>query len=292
MGPQHRPVEFGVFGRGPPRFMLKECFMNIRHDFSTARPAGILPPQPGIREIAEALGYSPDWNWSWENYKPMLLALAESYGLRDHLEIGGGRDPVFSEADLARHDIRVTINDISETELALAPAAFSKLCCDIAAPTTVAQVGRERFDFAYCRMVMEHVEDVAQMWRNVHAVLRPGGAALSFFPTLYAPPFVLNELMPERLSRAVLHTFFPDRRDGGENPKFPAHYTLCRGSERVLVPLLREIGFREVEVLPFYGYSYFWKVPGLRQVDAAFTALARARDWRTFTSFAYVIVRK
>ena len=45
-------------------------------------------------------------------------------------------------------------------------------------------------------------------------------------------------------------------------------------------------------MLPFYGYSYFWKVPGLKQVDAAFTRFVRARDWRLFTSFAYILAVK
>lgn len=266
--------------------------MNMHPTFLEARPVVGAAAPPTLRAVADRLGYSPDWTWSWENYKAMVLALSGSHGLRHHLEIGGGRDPLFTPDELRTHGLSVTLNDISERELHLASPAFAKLCCDIAAPDTVARVGRERFDFAYCRMVMEHVPDVAQMWRNVHAVLAPGGVALSFFPTLFAPPFVLNELMPEALSRAVLHALFPDRRDDGDNPKFPAHYNLCRGAEAPLKPLLHEIGFREVTVLPFYGYSYFWKIPVVKQVDAAFTKLARARDWRTFTSFAYVIARK
>ncbi|MEH3145070.1 MAG: methyltransferase domain-containing protein [Methylobacterium frigidaeris] len=266
--------------------------MNIRHDFEASRPVPRPGAPAGLRAVAEDLGYTPDWTWSWDNYKRMILALTRDYDLRHHLEIGGGRDPVFTPAELAGHGIKVTINDLSQRELDLAPAGFATLCCDIAAPDTVEATGRDRFDFAYCRMVMEHVPDVTRMWRNVHDLLRPGGVALSFFPTLFAPPFIANHLMPERLSRTVLQAVFPDRGDDGDNPKFPAHYDLCRGREAVLVPVLRGIGFREVVVLPFYGYSYFWKIPGLRQVDAAFTRLARARDWRTFTSFAYVIVRK
>ncbi len=264
--------------------------MNVHQSFQASGSAHHRAPG-GVRALADRLGYSPDWHWSWANYKAMILAMAQEYGLRDHLEIGGGRDPLFTTAELAEHDFHVTINDIAQAELDLAPPAFAKLCCDIAAPTTVETVGRERFDFAYCRMVMEHIPDVPQMWRNMHAVLTPGGAALSFFPTLFAPPFALNQLMPETLSRAVLHRLFPDRRDHGDNPKFPAHYDRCRGDE-ALVPLLEEIGFREVVVLPFYGYSYFWKIPGLKQLDSAFTRIAQARDWRLFTSFAFVIARK
>ncbi len=260
-------------------------------------PAAFAPPRakgaaPSLEAIANGLGYSADWHWSWDNYKTMILAMAQAYGLERHLEIGGGRDPLFAPAELAAQGFDITVNDISPVELEQLPPGYDTLCCDIAAPGTLDVAGHESFDFAYCRMVMEHVPDVTQMWRNIHGLLKPGGAALSFFPTLYAPPFVANELMPERLSRAVLHTLFPDRRDGGDNPKFPAHYDHCRGSERTLTPLLTEIGFREVLILPFYGYSYFWKIPVLKQVDAAFTRLARARDWRTFTSFAFVVVRK
>lgn len=263
------------------------------HQNITSIEAGSVPLHTrSIRDIADSLGYTSDWNWSWSNYKSMILAMTEAYGLRRHLEIGGGRDPLFSPGELGVHGIDVTLNDLSQKELDLAPAGFSKLCCDIAAPSTLAAIGSNRFDFAYCRMVMEHVEDTARMWRNIHGLLTPGGAALSFFPTLFAPPFVINELMPERLSRAVLHALFPDRRDEGDNPKFPAYYNLCRGDEAAITPLLREIGFRDVVVLPFYGYSYFWKIPVIKQIDAAFTQVARQRDWRTFTSFAYVIARK
>ncbi len=264
--------------------------MNVHHGFSV--PPALRNASPDIRSLVDGLGYTPDWNWSWEGYKPVILALAQAYGLERHLEIGGGRDPLFSAHESAEHGFSVTLNDIAQGELDRAPPGFATLCCDIAAADTLDTVGRETFDFAYCRMVMEHVPDVARMWRNVHGALAPGGVALSFFPTLFAPPFVANELMPERLSRAVLHALFPDRRDDGDNPKFPAHYDRCRGSEAALMPLLTEIGFREVVVLPFYGYSYFWKIPVLKQIDAAFTKLARARDWRTFTSFAYVIARK
>ena len=264
--------------------------MNIHQDFLASSHNA--PPERAIRQIAAELGYSPDWHWSWSNYKSMILAIANEYGLKHHLEIGGGRDPLFTPQEMADNRFDVTINDISDRELALAPPEFAKICCDIASPTTLDTMGREKFDFAYCRMVMEHVPDVAQMWKNVHGLLQPGGVALSFFPTLFAPPFLANQCVPEWLSRAVLHRLFADRRDEGDNPKFPAHYNHCRGSERAIVPLLKDIGFREVVVLPFYGYSYFWKIPVLKQLDAAFTRLARARDWRTFTSFAFVIARK
>lgn len=256
-------------------------------------PAGSRGSTPRTpRAIADSLHYDGDFIWAFDSYKDIVLAVAREYGLKRHFEIGGGRDPLFSPDDLARHDFSVAINDISEHELALAPDGFEKVLCDISAPNAATAIGAGRYDFAYCRMVMEHVRDVPQMWRNVAALLQPGGVALSFFPTLFAPPFVVNRLMPERLTHSALVTLFPERAAHGGDPKFPAFYDHCRSSEQVIAPMLAEAGFSDVTILPFYGYAYFWKIPGLKQIDAAFTRLAREKDWRTFSSFAYVIARK
>ena len=56
--------------------------------------------------------------------------------------------------------------------------------------------------------------------------------------------------------------------------------------------MLRDTGFRKSAWLPFWGYSYFWNFPILKQIDAAFTRLAQERGWRSVSSFAYVIVNK
>lgn len=254
-------------------------------------PAASSPRRP-LAEIVAELGYTSDWNWSWETYKPLVVALSRAWGLRRHLEIGGGRDPLFTPEEAGALGLSVTLNDISAAELGRAPAAFARLCCDVASPDTMRTVAPGVYDFVYSRMVMEHVRDARQLWANQHAMLVRGGVAFAFIPTLYAPPFALNRLVPEALSSAIVRRLFPDRQEEGDNPKFPAHYDHCFGDEAKLAPMLGEIGFRETLVLPFYGYSYFWKIPGLKQLDAAFTRYVRARDLRLFTSFAYVLAVK
>ena len=245
-----------------------------------------------LAELVADLRYSPDWNWAWANYKETIVRLSTEYGLNRHLEVGGGRDPLFSPLEARRLDLDITLNDISAKELALAPPAFRKLHCDIAADDTMRHVETDAYDLVYSRMVMEHVRSARTLWANQHAMLAPGGVALAFFPTLYAPAFALNRAVPERMSSAIVARLFPDRHDDGDNPKFPAFYDNCYGSTEHFEDMLGAIGFRRVLVLPFYGYSYFHRLPGLRQLDAAFTRLVRERDWRTFTSFAYVIAEK
>ncbi|MGJ0506359.1 MAG: class I SAM-dependent methyltransferase [Methylocystis sp.] len=249
-------------------------------------------PDPGTREIITALDYNPDFNWAWDNYKRAIVEIAKRKGLNRHLEIGGGRDPLFLPQEVAAHGFDVALNDISARELSLAPPGYKTVLCDIASPEAPAVLGEGLYDLAYCRMVMEHVPDVARMWENIAHALAPGGVAFAFFPTLYAPPYVLNRLIPETLSRWLVETVFPDRKEEGDNPKFPAYYDCCFSSEEKIVPLLKRAGFSDIVVLPFWGYGYFQKFPLVRRIDAAFTKLARARGWRAVSSFAYVIAVK
>lgn len=251
-------------------------------------------PQRGrdIRAIVAGLDYDPDFNWAWDNYKRVVVEIARQKGLTRHLEIGGGRDPLFLPQEAAAEGFEVTLNDISAHELSLAPREFAAVQCDIASAEAKAVLGAGRYDLAYCRMVMEHLPDVSRMWENVAHALAPGGVAVSFFPTLYAPPYVLNRLIPEKISRWMLETVFPDRREDGDNPKFPAYYDHCFSAEEKIVPMLARAGFSDVVVLPFWGYSYFWKFPGVRRLDAAFTRVAREREWRAVSSFAYVIATR
>jgi SAM-dependent methyltransferase len=247
---------------------------------------------PTVEALVKEVGYQPDFQWAFDHYKPVIMRLAQAYGFEHHLEIGAGRDPLFTPQELATLGFDVTLNDISAHELALASDVFAKVECDITAPNAPELLGRGRYDFAYCRMVMEHVADVEKMWANLFEALKPGGIGFSFFPTLYAPPYVLNTMIPEDLSRKMLEAIFPDRRPDGDNPKFPAHYNWCFSSEEKVAPMLRRVGFADVTLMPFWGYSYFSKFPVIKQIDAMLTDVARRQSWRHLSSFAYLFVRK
>lgn len=241
-----------------------------------------------FRELA------PDWHsqWAWDHYEPTILKLARQFGLRRVCEIGGGRDPLFTAEQAAGHGIDLIVNDIDAGELALTPAGLKTARFDIAGDLSEPDIARGGYDLMVSRMVFEHVEDVERAWTNIHALLAPGGIALAFFPTLWAPVFALNHILPEKASRAIVHTLFPARRDGGGDPKFPAHYDWCRGSRATLAPMLNRAGFTDIHIQRFWGHGYFDRMPGLKQIDHAFNALAAKIGWDFVTTYAYVVVRK
>lgn len=274
--------------------------------------ANVAPGLRGLRKPVGAgetlmsafhrLGYVSHEDWAWANYKTTLATLAADIrreralrGEEDRpvalLEIGGGRDPLFTPQEARDLGLAVTVNDIDPHELSQAPAEFGRALFDVAGDLATAGVRTNAYDLIFSRMVMEHVRDVPRAWRNCHALLAPGGIALAFFPTLYAPPFIINRLIPEALSARILRLFFPDRHEGVQ-PKFPALYDHCRGGDRVLGRVFDSIGYSESLVVPFWNHGYFRAIPGLRELDRAFQNLARQRNWRAFTTYVYALARK
>ena len=235
----------------------------------------------------------PVWHsdWAWDNFESLTLALASQFQLRQLLEIGGGRDPGFLGIGQAA-GLEVIVNDIDAGELARLPPGTPTAQFDIAGDLSGRPDLREAFDLMSARMVFEHIPDVRAAWRNVHRLLRPGGIGLAFFPTLYAWPFLLNRMLPAQVAKQIVERFFPSRAEDGTNPVFPAHYDWCVGSEKKLRTMLEPIGFSEIVVQPFWGHHYLDRVPVLRTVDALANRACAALDWRLFTTYAVVMVRK
>lgn len=230
-----------------------------------------------------------DWEWAWQHYEDTVRHLIETFRCRDVLEIGGGRFPLFDRETARSLGIALAINDISQAELDRAPDSLHKVCFDIAGPA-VPREEEGHYDLIVSRMVMEHVQDAQRTYRNMCALLRPGGVVLNFHPVLYAPPFVINHLLPEAVARWLLRAFDASRTDD-EVPKFPSRYSYCMISARTEA-MIRAAGFADVVLLPFYGHGYFRAIPGLQAIDDRLTRWARAHDDRHFAAFCYALARR
>jgi SAM-dependent methyltransferase len=215
-----------------------------------------------------------------------ILSLCADFGLRDALEIGGGRSPLFDPAEFEAVGSTYHINDIEQGELDLAPDSIPverRICFDIAAPDLVPQ---RTYDLVYSKSVFEHVRGTAQAWVNTYRLLRPGGIALHFFPTLYCPPFVANRVLPESISRRILSS-----TPGFEYKKFPALYDGCRSTLRQQ-RRIEAVGFSEVSLRPFWGHAYFNRIPVLRSCEDWLTQQAAGRGVRSYSSYCYALARK
>lgn len=242
-----------------------------------------------LDEFLSALNVGDDYTWAWTNYERTIRALSEHFDLKDVIEIGGGRNPTFAPDQYLERGGSYTINDIEQGELDAAPDGYEHLLFDVSAKD--GPINEQAYDLAFSCMVFEHVRDGAQAWRNVHRMLKPGGVAVAFIPTLYALPYIANLALPEWVSQAIVKALFPNRTDE-ESPKFPAHYSHCFAMESKLSPVLRNAGFAEWRVVPFYGHDYFEKLPLVRSADNALSSLAKRRNWTALAAYAYIIARK
>lgn len=269
-----------------------------RREGRAARSEQRLSAAPFIADALLGLGYDSSTIWARSNYKASVLGLVEvcrqagrqEGGRVRALEIGGGRSPLLTASEASAAGVAYTVNDILQRELDLGPPEFAKALFDIGGELDPSREGQ--YDLIFSKWVMEHVRDAPRAWENMARLLAPGGIALAYHPTLFAPGFVLNWLLPEWISANLLRLFFSYRNDN-ENPKFPAFYNLCRADQSLVEPALKRAGFRDVACVPFWGdIGYFRKVPGAREAAASFANFAESRDLRLVADFAYTIARK
>lgn len=178
--------------------------------------------------------------------------------------------------------------DISGEELDKAPPEYGKIVADAASPDFQTD---ERFDLIFSKMLVEHIPDARQFHTNVLSMLRPGGLAIHFFPTLYTVPFTINRLFPERLSSRLLDLFHP--RDRFQHDKFPAYYQWCRGPSEKQLARFTDLGYEVVEYRGYFGHpNYYRRIKPLQMLHRAKTARLLKNPNPTFTSFAVMILRK
>lgn len=221
------------------------------------------------------------------SYGSRLRELVNSYREPHVLELGGGRSPSFSPESISSSMASYTVNDISDAELSLLSPGYEKARFDV---TGDVSPYAGRYDVIFSRTLAEHVKDGRAMHGNVLTLLKPGGVAFHMMPTLYSSPFVLNRLLPDTLSRRIVHAVLPRRRS--VEPKFPAHYSWCFGSREKMARMLRLLGYSDVRIRTFYGHDYYKKLPGLRELDRAFATMAAKNDWSSYGSYAHVIAYK
>jgi SAM-dependent methyltransferase len=228
-----------------------------------------------------------DYRHAIEQFGDYLRDIVAAYPAADILELGGGRHPSFTLADMPSSVNSYTVNDVSQSELALTSDEYRKACFDVTGDTSEFE---GRYDVVFSRFLAEHVADGRAMHKNVYSVLKPGGVAFHLIPTLYSSPFVANILLPEDLARELLIKLRPHRKS--ISPKFRAYYSFCYGGGAKMIKLFEEIGYSKLEIRKFYGHGYYDKIPILREIEQFASTIASRHENIPYSSFAYVTAYK
>jgi len=227
---------------------------------------------------------------AWNGFVSRVEQLVVTHQGRTICEIGGGANPALSLDFVRKHGLDYVIIDVSATELAKAPAGYRTRVQDVTGPIEGEQ---GTYDLVFSKMLAEHVKDGEVFHRNMHALLKPGGVAFHFFPTLYAPPYVLNLLLPERLTYRILTLIQNGRENDGRKGKFPAYYRWCRGPTKRQLARLEAVGFRILNYTGFFGHAgYYKKMPLVERAHLALSRWLQRHPTPWLTSFAYAVLEK
>jgi ubiquinone/menaquinone biosynthesis C-methylase UbiE len=165
------------------------------------------------------------------------------------LDIGGGKDCPFLPFVKEPGAHLIIAVDCSDHELRLNAELDNKIVADAASREFPFRDGSA--DLIVSRSVVEHLHDNAVFFENCARVLRPGGTLVHTFPCKFAPFSLINQLLPNRLTRRLLAYFQPQWAD---ECGFLAFYDHCYFS--AVHGLLDRSGFQN----PRFAFRYYQSI--------------------------------
>jgi Methyltransferase domain len=221
-------------------------------------------------------------------FRGELRTLVES-GAKRFCEIGGGARPQVPPARIEELGLDYVVLDEDHDALDKLSERYRRYDASILDAQAVgALVGEQGpFDVAVSRWAAEHMPDGRRFHEQVYNLLRPGGTAIHFFPTLYSLPFVVNRLLPERLSSVMLSSAQP-----GRHGKYRPYYSWCRGPSPRQIRRLESVGFTVERYVGFFGHNYFAHVRPLRMANTAITQRLLEHPLANLTSVALVVLSR
>jgi hypothetical protein len=224
----------------------------------------------------------------WDKCPAFIEEVIARHSPRRVCEIGAGANPAIGSDAIRRHRLQFRAVDEVEGEL-LKSGMTETSVYDVCAAD--AAVPGAPYDLVFSRMAAEHFRDPCQAYKNMFEALAPGGLSVHCFATLYALPFVLNRLLPDRLSDFLFDRFSPRNRD--RHDKFKAYYSHCRGPLESQIQFFRRLGYEVLEYRAYFGHNYYaFRLPLLHLVHRQKTNLLLKAPIALFTSYATVILRR
>jgi SAM-dependent methyltransferase len=239
---------------------------------------------------SRAFSVAPD-DWAHVDFTRRLHQRLVDLGGGNVCELGGGARPALDLDFLTEHGLSCLVVDVSESELRKAPPGYRTLVGDVSSRAFATGGHDGSYDLVFSRVLAEHVPDARQFHLNARRLLRPGGIAMHFFPTLWWPPFVANRILPEGIAERILLRLEPWRERSGPRGKFPAYYHWCFGPTRAQIARLASVGFGVEHAVAYFGESSHAPGRVLTALNDGWTRLMLSRPNFHFTSYTAYTLR-
>ena len=221
------------------------------------------------------------------DFSETIKKIIKDENIEDICDIGGGANP-FLENDFIKN-LNYSLLDISKEELDKAPINFNKIHQDAASKNFKFE---KKFDLVFSKFFLEHIKNPNILHLNMHKALKDKGYAIHLFPTLFNIPFIINMILPEKISQIIVNIIRgnPLKNRSG---KFPAYYKWCFGPTKKQIKRLEEIGYDLIEYKSYYGHpEYYKRLFPFNFLHDFFTKIIFKFKIPLLTSYAIIIMRK
>lgn len=223
----------------------------------------------------------------WDKFPAFIAEVIARNSAKRVCEIGAGANPAIGRDAIRKYGLTFRAVDQVEAEL-LKSGMVDTSVYDVCA---TAPVPGAPYDLIFSRMTAEHFRDPERAYTNMFEALTPGGLAVHSFATLYALPFVLNRVLPDRVSEFLFELFSP--RDRERHDKFRAYYSRCRGPMESQLQFFRNLGYDILDYRAYFGHNYYApRLPLLHLVHRQTTKLLLKAPIALFASYATVILQR
>lgn len=224
----------------------------------------------------------------WYRFPGFIEEVIASQRGKRVCEIGAGANPALGPDEIRRHGLEFRAVDEVEGEL-LKSGMKETSVFDVCLPN--ARVPGAPYDVIFSRMTAEHFRDPLHAYKNMLQALVPGGLSVHCFATLYALPFVVNRLVPDRISDMLFRHFAP--RDPERHDKFKAYYSRCRGPIAQQLSFFQALGYEIIEYRGYFGHNYYApRLPLLHRIHRFTANILIKAPIALFTTYATIILRR
>lgn len=201
------------------------------------------------------------------------------------VDVGGGKDCPLSQYRRPELRTRIVAVDVSEDELRSNRDVDEKRVANV-----VEQLPFEEneVDLIVSRSVLEHLESVERFIEQSAHVLKRDGYFIHVFASKFAPATLVNQLLPQPVSKRIVDFFRPE---SAGYLGFPAYYDNCYYTG--MTKLLEEHGFDLVGVhTNYYQSPYFAFLVPLFLVSAAYELVVRSLGVVDLAARLLMVARK
>ena len=166
------------------------------------------------------------------------------------VDVGGGKCCPFAKHKNPTQNAKIITIDLSEEQVRKNHDADTKLIANIMRPLPFKN---KSIDLVVSRAVLEHLENLESFLSESTRVLKANGYCIHAFSSKFAPFAIINQLLPQKLSKRLLLYIRPEVKDFAG---FPAYYNKCFYSS--IKSIFQKHGYEIVAIrLNYFQTSYF-----------------------------------